>query len=101
MGRNDVFALERQAVQYRLMDLQPNIPTADLARIQIPIFLMSSDGDAITLEHMVEMYKALPKANLLIMPAATHRMLREEYKLFNQMCQRFLDNPFKRPVTNF
>jgi pimeloyl-ACP methyl ester carboxylesterase len=60
---------------------------------------MSSDADAITLEHILEMYRALPKANLLVMPAATHRMLREEYQLFNQMCQRFLDNPFKRPTT--
>ena len=92
-------ALQREAAYYKLMDEQPNIPTASLSRIQVPILLMSSDGDAITLEHILEMYRALPKANLLVMPGATHRMLREEYQLFNQMCQRFLDKPFKRPAT--
>jgi pimeloyl-ACP methyl ester carboxylesterase len=97
-GRKDA-ALRREAVYYQLMDEQPNIPTASLSHIQVPILLMSSDGDAITLEHILEIYRALPKANLLVMPAATHRMLREEYQLFNQMCQRFLDNPFKRPTT--
>jgi hypothetical protein len=25
--------------------------------------------------------------------------LREEYLLFNQIAERFLDNPFKRPTT--
>jgi pimeloyl-ACP methyl ester carboxylesterase len=83
------------------MDEHPNIPTKALSRIQIPILLMSADGDAITLEHILEMYRALPKANLLIMPAATHGMLRQEFQLFNQMCQRFLNSPFKRPETNF
>jgi pimeloyl-ACP methyl ester carboxylesterase len=97
-GRKDA-AIQRQAVYYQLMDEQPNIPSASLSRIQVPILLMTSDGDAITLEHILEMYRALPKANLLVMPAATHRMLREEYQLFNQMCQRFLDNPFRRPTT--
>ena len=94
-------SLQREAVHYRLMDEHPNIPTKALSRIQIPILLMSADGDAITLEHILEMYRALPKANLLIMPAATHGMLRQEYQLFNHMCQRFLDSPFKRPETNF
>lgn len=99
-GRKDS-ALLRQQAYYKLMDEQPNIPTAALSRIQVPILLMAADGDAITLEHILEMYRALPKANLLVMPAATHRMLREEYTLFNQMCQRFLEMPFKRPVTVF
>jgi pimeloyl-ACP methyl ester carboxylesterase len=92
-------ALLRKAAYYQLMDEQPNIPTAALSRVQVPILLMSSDGDAIRLEHILEMYRALPKANLLVMPAMTHFMLRKEYALFNQMCQRFLDNPFKRPTT--
>lgn len=30
---------------------------------------MWADGDAIPLEHILEMYPALPKANLLVMPA--------------------------------
>lgn len=97
-GRKEPVLL-REQVYYKLMDEQPNIPTAALSGIQVPILLMSADGDVITLEHILEMYRALPKGNLLVMPATTHRMLREEYHLFNQMCQRFLETPFKRPVS--
>ena len=99
-GRKDA-AVQREAVYYKLMDEQPNIPTVLLSSVQVPILLMSSDGDAITLVHILEMYCAAPKPNLLVMPAATYRMLREEYQLFNQMCQRFLDEPFKRPTTMY
>src|SRR5262245_40770942 len=38
-------ALVREQVHYKLMVDQPNIPTAALSRIQVPILLMSSDGD--------------------------------------------------------
>jgi hypothetical protein len=33
------------------------------------------------------------------MPGATHFMLRGEYALFNQIVDRFLSNPFRRPTT--
>ena len=97
-GNQDA-ALLRSRAHFKLMDEHPNIPTTMLNRITVPILLMSADGDAITLEHILEMYRALPKANLLVMPATTHFMLREEYKLFNQLCDRFLRTPFSRPVT--
>jgi pimeloyl-ACP methyl ester carboxylesterase len=97
-GNKDPLLL-REQVYYKLMNEHPNIPATALSRIKVPILLMSADGDAITLEHIVEMYRAIPKANLLVLPAATHYMIRQEYRLFNQMCQRFLETPFKRPLT--
>jgi pimeloyl-ACP methyl ester carboxylesterase len=67
--------------------------------ILAPVLVISGDGDIIKLEHILDIYQNIPKAQLFIMPGATHFMLREEYSLFNQIAERFLDNPFKRPTT--
>ena len=91
--------LVRQKSQINLMDKYPNISNKELAKIKAPVLVMAGDGDIIKLEHILEIYQNIPKAQLFIMPGATHFMLREEYSLFNQIVERFLDNPFKRPTT--
>lgn len=91
----------RRKVHLELMARYPNVPTTALGKIQIPIMIMLGDADVITLEHIIEMYRALPKAHLLVMSGTTHRMLREEYRLFNQMTERFLKEEFKRPMTTY
>jgi pimeloyl-ACP methyl ester carboxylesterase len=67
--------------------------------ILAPVLVMAGDGDIIKLEHILDIYQNIPKAQLFIMPGATQFMLRDEYSLFNQITERFLDNPFKRPTT--
>lgn len=91
--------LLRKKMHYELMDKHPNIGTDHLAKIKVPVLIMSSDEDLIKPEHILEIYRAIPKANLLVMPGGTHFMLREEYKLFNQMVERFIEHPFKKPTT--
>jgi pimeloyl-ACP methyl ester carboxylesterase len=59
---------------------------------------MAGDADYIKLEHIIEIYKNIPKAQLFIMPGTGHRMYRFEPEIFNLIAQRFLDNPFKRPT---
>jgi pimeloyl-ACP methyl ester carboxylesterase len=91
--------LIRQRTQLNLMDKYPNISINELAKIQAQVLIMAGDGDVIKLGHILEIYQNIPRAQLFIMPGATHFMLREEYSLFNQIVERFLDNPFKRPTT--
>jgi pimeloyl-ACP methyl ester carboxylesterase len=93
---DDLFRLRSQI---NLMVKYPNISNKELAKIKAPVLVMAGDGDIIKLEHILDIYQNIPKAQLLIMPGATHFMLREEYSLFNQIAGRFLDNPFKRPTT--
>jgi pimeloyl-ACP methyl ester carboxylesterase len=90
--------LRRWATQ-NLMDKYPNIKTSELSRITAEVLVMAGDADAIKLEHILEIYQNIPKAQLFIMPGATHFMLRSEYALFNQIVERFLNNPSKRPTT--
>jgi pimeloyl-ACP methyl ester carboxylesterase len=91
--------LIRQRSQLNLMDKYPNIRNDELAKIQAQVLVMAGDGDVIKLEHILEIYQNIPNSQLFIMPGATHFMLRDEYSLFNQITERFLDNPFKRPTT--
>jgi pimeloyl-ACP methyl ester carboxylesterase len=91
--------LVRLKSQISLMVNYPNISNNELVKIKAPVLVMTGDGDIIKLEHILDIYQSIPKAQLFIMPGATHFMLREEYQLFNQITERFLDNPFKRPTT--
>jgi pimeloyl-ACP methyl ester carboxylesterase len=91
--------LIRLKSQINLMVEYPNIRNSELARIHAPVIVIAGDGDIIILEHILDIYQNIPKAQLFIMPGATLFMLREEYRLFNQIAERFLDNPFKRPTT--
>ncbi|MFT4801068.1 MAG: pimeloyl-ACP methyl ester carboxylesterase [Flavobacteriaceae bacterium] len=61
--------------------------------------MIAGDEDVIKLEHILEIYENIPKAQLFIMPGATHFMIRSEHDLLNQIANRFLSNPFKRPTT--
>jgi len=89
----------RAKVLLNLMDKYPTIQNEELKKIAAPTLIMTSDEDVIKPEHVLEIYNHIPKAHLFIMPGATHIMPSTEYELFNQMCLRFLKNPFKRPTT--
>lgn len=82
-----------------LMLREPNIPTSDLRRIQAPGLIIAGDEDVITPEHLLEIYRNIPRAHLFIMPGATHFMVREEYEWYNAMADRFLGRPFAKPTT--
>jgi pimeloyl-ACP methyl ester carboxylesterase len=100
IARGDTSAdIVRLKSQINLMVKYPKISNKELAKIKAPVLVMAGDGDIIKLEHILDIYQNIPKAQLFIMPGATHFMLREEYKLFNQIVERFLDNPFRRPTT--
>jgi pimeloyl-ACP methyl ester carboxylesterase len=85
--------------QNELMLDEPHIPLGDLRRIQAPALIIGGDEDVITPEHLLEIYRSIPKAHLFIVPGATHFALREEYELYNAAAERFLRRPFERPTT--
>jgi pimeloyl-ACP methyl ester carboxylesterase len=47
------------------------------------------------------MYENIPKAQLCIMPGETHFAPASNPKLFNEIVNRFLEKPFKRPDSDF
>src|SRR5262249_51821332 len=47
---------------------QPDITNAELAAIKVPTLILASDDDLVTLEHTVELFRAIPGAELAIVP---------------------------------
>jgi pimeloyl-ACP methyl ester carboxylesterase len=82
-----------------LMLSEPHIPISELHRIQVPVLISGADDDIIKAEHLLEIYRNLPHAQLSIMPGATHDLHQEQYGRFNAMAEVLLRSPFSRPTT--
>jgi len=54
---------------------EPTLTTADLTRIAAPTLIISADRDLITLEHTIEMFRAIPQSQLYIAPGTNHMSL--------------------------
>ncbi|MFB4419825.1 alpha/beta fold hydrolase [Streptomyces sp. QL37] len=51
---------------------QPTLTAGDLARIEAPVLTMVGDDDLMTLEHTAALYRAIPGAQLVVVPGASH-----------------------------
>ena len=86
------------AVRKKLDDLMvkyPNITIAQLQTIKTPTLVAAGDHDAIKLEQTVEIFRALPHAQLWIAPGATHFVLLEQPELANRIIIAFLTTPYR------
>jgi pimeloyl-ACP methyl ester carboxylesterase len=91
-------------VQKQLLGLlgeQPNIPTSDLLKIKAQVLIIAGDEDIIRGEHSLKMYENIPKAQLCIMPGETHFAPASNPELFNEIANKFLSEPFKRPDSDW
>jgi pimeloyl-ACP methyl ester carboxylesterase len=70
---------------------EPNIRREELARISVPTLIMAADKDAITIEHITEIARAIRGAQLSVIPGATHFLLSEKPELVNMVILGFLD----------
>lgn len=84
-----------------LLGDQPSIPTKDLSKITAKVLIMAGDEDIIKNKHSLEIYENIPKAQLCIMPGETHFTPASNPVLFNEIANKFLSEPFKRPDSNW
>jgi pimeloyl-ACP methyl ester carboxylesterase len=84
-----------------LLTDQPNVPIEDLSKITAKVLIIAGDEDIIRNKHSLEMYENIPKAQLCIMPGETHFTPASNPKLFNEIVNRFLLEPFKRPDSDW
>jgi pimeloyl-ACP methyl ester carboxylesterase len=68
-----------------------NLPL--LATIDKPVLVISGDRDAITLEHTLQIYRALPRAELCILPGTDHATFSGRPEWLNPIIAAFLDRP--------
>ncbi|GAA1755379.1 alpha/beta hydrolase [Kocuria aegyptia] len=69
--------------------VEPAFADTDLARLQVPVLVLAGDDDEVRLEHVVAMYRALPHAELAVVPHASHGVLVEKPGLCAQLITDF------------
>ncbi len=70
--------------------VEPNLEAAELGEVTARSLVMFSDDDLMTLTHAVEMYDALPNAELAIVPGTSHFLMQEKPDLVNKIVLDFL-----------
>jgi pimeloyl-ACP methyl ester carboxylesterase len=75
-----------------MVSVEPNLQASDLAEVTQRTLVMFSDDDLMTLAHAVEMYDALPNAELAIVPGTSHFLTQEKPHVVNQLVLDFLTN---------
>jgi pimeloyl-ACP methyl ester carboxylesterase len=65
----------------------------DLRAIQSPVLITLGDRDGIRVEHVVEMYRLIPNAQLAVFPNATHFMIFQDPDKLLGTVATFLDAP--------
>lgn len=68
---------------------QPNIPLFALRTIKCPSLMICGDHDVIPVEHTVQIFKNIPKANLWVVPNSGHPTLIEHSEDFNRAVDEF------------
>lgn len=98
-GLRAVLRPRPRTVDQKLTQLWLNSPTPDelnlalLATIHKPVLVISGDRDAITLEHTLTIYHALPQAELCILPGTDHGTFSGRPEWLNPIISAFLDRP--------
>jgi pimeloyl-ACP methyl ester carboxylesterase len=71
--------------------VEPNLQASELAKVRQRSLVMFSDDDLVTPQHMIDMYAALPNAELAIVPGTSHFLNQEKPDLVNKLLVDFSD----------
>jgi len=74
----------------RMFLSEPKISTAQMGSIKAPTLVMAADRDLMTLEHTLALFRAIPNAQLCVVPGATHALLFEKAAAVNAAVLGFL-----------
>jgi pimeloyl-ACP methyl ester carboxylesterase len=72
---------------------EAELNVAMLAKITQPVLVISGDRDAITLEHTLKIFHALPLAELCVLPGTDHATFSGRSEWLNPIVHEFLDRP--------
>lgn len=74
---------------------EPTLAASELSALENRTLVMLGDDDEVILEHAIAMYRALPEAELAVVPGTSHGLLHEKPELCNAILTEFLT---KEPV---
>jgi len=105
-GLRDVQTAKPKTVDEKLAKLWLTSPTeselslAMLSKIDRPVLVISGDRDAITLEHTLLIFHALPRAELCVLPGTDHLTFSGRPEWLNPIISSFLDRPEPEPTAS-
>lgn len=70
-------------------EVEPDYTVRDLAGIALPVLIIVGDDDEPRLDHILEMYRAIPNAELAVIPRATHGVGAEKPELVASLVREF------------
>ncbi|WP_328411100.1 alpha/beta fold hydrolase [Nocardia sp. NBC_00403] len=62
----------------RMMAEEPTLTEQQLTHIASPTLVITADDDAVTLEHTIALYRAIPDSELAVVPRASHLLVVEK-----------------------
>lgn len=71
----------------------PHLSLNAIGSIACPVLVVSGDDDVVQLEHTVDLYRALPDAQLAVVPGTSHLLLHEKPTLLADLVTSFLTEP--------
>jgi pimeloyl-ACP methyl ester carboxylesterase len=74
----------------RMWAEEPTLTTTELASIRAPTLVVVGDGDVIRPEHTLELFRAVPAAQLCVVPDSSHFVMNEKPKFVNRAILDFL-----------
>lgn len=77
----------------RLFQSEPHLTADQLGSIDVATLVMAGDDDSTRLEDTIALYRAIPEAQLAIVPGASHAVLKEYPRESTALIQRFLRGP--------
>lgn len=73
-----------------LWQTEPHIPPDDLAKLRARTLVMVGDDDLVRLEHTIALYRAIPNAELAVVPGTSHLAPLEKPDLVDRLLEDFL-----------
>lgn len=94
----DLKAFAASLPRFRKMWLNFQVPASELKTIEAPVLVMGGDRDMVRLEHLLETYRALPHAELAVLPGTGHATLTERPEWFLDIVNAFFTEPMPQPT---
>jgi len=77
---------------------EPHLTTEELGKIQCPVLVMAGDDDVIKHDHTAELFESIPLGQLAVVPATSHKFIKERPALAQLIIREFLED-LSYPVT--
>lgn len=71
-------------------ETEPSFDLSELERVSVPTLFMLGDGDMVTVEHAAAVQRAIPDAQLAIVPGASHGLPMEKPEFVSRLVVDFL-----------